>query len=246
VTGALVQPYYHDDVCTIYHGDAREVLPTLPRDFVDLLITDPPYGVEWQSGFRGTKLASLEGDDGSLDVAAVLALAMPALREARHLYVFGPADLSSLPLGATTELIWDKGIVGMGNLTLPWGPAHERITFGVHVARPSNRARGNGRLAARLRRGSVIGVQRKQSGELEDWNVQHPTEKPVDLLRQLIESSSVIGETVLDPFMGCGSTLVAAKREDRRGIGIELNERYCETAAKRLSQPIQAQWEVGA
>jgi site-specific DNA-methyltransferase (adenine-specific) len=63
---------------------------------------------------------------------------------------------------------------------------------------------------------------------------RHPTEKPVDVLRQMIESSSMIGELVLDPFAGSGSALVAAMIEDRRAIGIEVEERYCEEAAKWL------------
>lgn len=232
-------PYFQTDAVTIYHGDARQLLPTLARDTVDLVVTDPPYGVNWRSGRRINGLDLIEGDDGSLDVAAVLGLAMPALRNRRHLYVFGRGDLSSLPLGPTVELIWDKAIIGPGDLTLPWGPQHEPITFAVHVSRPANRAAGDGRYAARLRRGSVLRCQRLNSGQLEDRHVRHPSEKPVDLLRQLVEASSLIGETVLDPFMGCGSTLVAAVREDRHAIGIEIDERYCEAAALRLSRPTQ-------
>jgi site-specific DNA-methyltransferase (adenine-specific) len=69
---------------------------------------------------------------------------------------------------------------------------------------------------------------------------RHPTEKPVMLLRQLIEASSLFGETVLDPFMGAGSTLVAAKAEGRKAIGVEVDERYCEIAASRMGQDFLA------
>jgi DNA modification methylase len=230
-----VTPYYQDENVQLFLGDCREVLPTLPRASVDLICTDPPYGKHWQSGRRHTTHDRINGDDGTLDVPAALALAMPALRNRRHLYVFGPADLSRLPLGPQVELIWDKAIIGPGDLSLPWGPAHEPITFAVHVARPANRAAGDGRLAARLRRGSVIRVQRANAGQLEDAHDQHATPKPVELIRQLIESSSVRGETVLDPFAGAGPVLEAAVLEGRKAVGIELDERNCERIARRLA-----------
>jgi DNA modification methylase len=233
-------PYYDEAGVTVYHGDCQDVLPTLPRGSVDLIVTDPPYGKRWQSGRRQTRLDLIANDDGTLDIVDLIGEALLVLRDQRHLYVFGPADLSRLPLGSTVELIWDKGILGPGDLTLPWGPAHEPITFGVYVPRASNRASGSGRLAARLRRGSVIRVNRLNSGELEDGRDQHATPKPVELLRQLIESSSILGETVLDPFAGAGPVLEAAALEGRRVIGIELDERNCERIAKRLAQGVLA------
>jgi len=232
------QPYYQADMVTLYWGDCRTILPTLPHGSVDCIITDPPYGQDWQSGRRTNDLPKITGDDGGLDVPAALALALRALREARHLYVFGRYDLDALPLGPAVELIWDKEIIGPGDLTLPWGPQHEPITFAAYISRPSGRARGDGRLVARLRRGSVIRCQRHQSGQLEDRHDPHPTEKPVDLLRQLIESSSLLGETILDPFAGSGSTLLAARIEGRQAIGIEIEERWCEATTKRLAQGI--------
>jgi len=119
----------------------------------------------------------------------------------------------------------------MGNLSVPWGPQHEKITFATYETSKANRERrGYGKLSARLRKGSVLRCLRHNAGSAKN----HPSEKPVDILRQMIESSSVLGECVLDPYMGCGSTLVAAKLEGREGIGIELEEKYCEIAAKRL------------
>lgn len=233
-------PYYQDENVQLFLGDCREILPTLPRASVDLICTDPPYGKRWQSNRRQTTLDFIEGDDGTLDVTDLIGQALPVLRERRHLYVFGPADLSRLPLGPQVELIWDKQILGPGDLTLPWGPAHERITFAVYVPRPSNRANGAGGLAARLRRGSVIRVARPHAGEVEDRKDQHATPKPVELVRQLIESSSIRGETVLDPFAGAGPVLEAAVLEGRRAVGIELDERNCERVARRLTRGVLA------
>jgi site-specific DNA-methyltransferase (adenine-specific) len=124
-------------------------------------------------------------------------------------------------------------VIGVGNLEQPWGPQHEMITFGTYQPSKGDRAFGKGRLAARVRKGSVIRVERMNS-----MAINHPTEKPVLLLRQLIESSSIIGDLVLDPFMGVGSTLVAARIEERKAIGIEVEERYCEIAANRLRQGV--------
>ena len=230
----MAEPYWRGDGVELYLGDCRDILPTLPRASVDLIVTDPPYGQRWRSGRRKTALDPIAGDDGSLDVAACITAACKVLREHRHLYVFGPADLSACPIGGTAELIWDKEIIGPGNLSLPWGPQHEPITFGVHVSRPSNRAAGYGRLSARLRKGSVLRVPRANSGALEDRHDPHPSGKPVYLLRQLIESSSCLGETVLDPFAGHGPTLVAAVLEGRKAIGIEVDEACAEKTAKHL------------
>lgn len=228
-----MKPFYESDLATLYVGDAREVLPTLPKDSVDLLVADPPYGVGWQSGFRKEPFDQIAGDDGSLDVPAVLALVTAgALRNNRHVYVFGfdaEALREPLRLGATTELIWDKGELGLGNLKLPWGQAHERLTFGVHVQSPANRRDGRGRLAARMRAGSVLRVPKLHGSVL-----RHPTEKPVALMRLLIESSSLPGDLVLDPFAGVGSALVAAIVTGRRAIGIEIDKCYAEIAVERL------------
>jgi len=150
-------------------------------------------------------------------------------------YIFGDRlDLSPLPLCSTAELIWDKETIGMGNLSLPWGPQHENIIFAVYEISKANRDKGYGRLSARLRKGSVLRSLRPVSGAVK----HHPTEKPVDILRQMIESSSVMGEVVYDPFAGSGSTLVAAMLEGRQVIGCEIEERYCETTVKRLEQEV--------
>ena len=225
-----MEPYWSDGTVTLYHGDCREILPCLPPCSADLLLTDPPYGQEYKSGWGSHAL--IAGDDGSLDMAAVLTQACEVLRRGRHAYIFGPAVLNGTPLTTAAELIWDKGITGMGDLSLPWAPSHELITFATYEPSKANRAKGSGRLSARMRQGSVLRVQRAHSG----GSLLHPTEKPVELLRQLIESSSCLGETVLDPFAGVGSTLVAAALEGRRAIGIEIEDRYCETAVKRLAQ----------
>jgi DNA modification methylase len=226
-----VKPYYEHGGITIYHGDCREVLAALAADSVDLIVTDPPYGVDWQSNVRLDKHAKIVGDADASTIAPILADCMRVLRSRRHIYVFGPFDISVLPrMSATTEIVWDKQVRGLGNLAIPWAPSHERIAFGVKDRGKDRIPKGG--LVARMRRESVLHFTRTTSANL------HPTEKPVALLRELIEASSQLTELVIDPFSGVGSTLVAASREGRRAIGIEIEERYCEIAAKRLQQEV--------
>ena len=228
---------YQSDRVTLYRGDAAQLVGILPT--VDLLATDPPYGVKWRSHWSAStraRFGPLLGDDGTLDAPALLgALTRAHLRNHRHAYVFGyrPGQLAEpMQLGGTAELIWDKAIVGPGRLDAPWGPQHEPITFGVRVSSAANRADGRGTLPARLRAGSILRHQRPNGGGVN----RHPTEKPVPLMAELIESSSRRGETVLDPFAGSGSTLVAAVLTGRRAIGCELDPRYVDVAVRRLKE----------
>lgn len=233
----MIQPYYADGFCRIYNADCRDLLDDLGQ--FDLVATDPPYGVEYQSNRRDDtpQFDRIEGDDDASLWAKVMAdVVRINLRRNRHAYVFGPFDLSPLVeaglVQEPVELVWDKSMCGMGDLSLPWGPQHEPIQFLVGVKSKANVSKGEGRLAARLRQGSVLTFQRPNSAGA----TKHPTEKPVALLRALIESSSCIGESVFDPFMGVGSTLIAAALEGRAAVGIEVDERYCAIAAERLSR----------
>lgn len=230
VKATAARVYYEDEFATLWCGDCRDVLPTIERGSVGLLATDPPYGIEYRSNFGGGD--AIAGDDGTLDVPAIVALSVDTMNHGRHAYVFGftvdhLAAVESLSAGV--DLLWDKGAPGMGDLSSMWGPSTEPLAFAVYRPSKAERAQGRGRLAARMRRGVVLRVPRNTSP-----NADHPTGKPVALMRQIIESSSLVGDVVLDPFAGAGSTLVAAVVSGRQAIGIELEEKYCERAARRL------------
>jgi DNA modification methylase len=204
-----MRPYYEQAGITIYHGDCREILPSLST-VVDLVVSDPPYGISYVND----RFGGIANDHDTSTAIGGISAALRLMRVGRHIYVFGRYDFSSLPLSGFTELVWDKGIMGQGGQHV-WAPQHEYIQFATFRPSAQNRADGRGNGAARLRRGTVLRHQRPHTTGV----VRHPTEKPVGLLRELIESSSRIGEMVIDPFAGSGSTLVAALLEGRRAIG---------------------------
>ena len=231
-------PDFAVDGVQLYCADAAEIVPTL--DEVDLLATDPPYGVEYQSNFRTEKRDVMQGDgrdeNDRARVLDVLRASVLRLRRGRHAYIFGPSEpMREIErLTAHTTLIWDKGIIGMGNLSLPRGPSHEPINFAITQLSKANREDGRGQLSARLRQGSVIRCARPNSLATR----RHPSEKPVEVMRQIIESSSCLGETVLDPFMGSGSTVVASLLLGRRAVGIEKDPVHFANARARVEATI--------
>lgn len=232
------QMLHQSDRATIIWGDCRDpaVIAQVP-DGYGLLCTDPPYGMRFNSGRSGT-FAEIAGDDGSIDWPAVLAEWVGrtgrtrGLAPSRHVYVFGysPDQLAEpLRLGGTATLVWDKLDIGSGDLTSPWGPGHEPITFGVHVKRLSDRESGAGNLSARLRRGSVLRYQRPGRGR-----ARHSNEKPVPLMQDLIESSTVRRDLVVDPCAGSGSTGVAAVLEGRRCFLVEVDRGNADLCVQRV------------
>ncbi len=229
-----MQPYYDDgNGIVIYHADCRDVLPTLGA--VDLVLTDPPYGCDYLSNRRisNTEVAQvIAGDTDLCAMRDAIKLCGDLLLDDRHVYYFASADetigdaCKLLPSSLTFRrlLCWDKGNHGMGDLSGNYGHAWEAIIFASKGRREINGKRPS----------SLLRVQRGGAGSM--W--EHPTQKPVSLMRYLIERSTLPGEIVIDPFMGSGTTLRAAKDLGRKAIGIEIKERYCEIAARCLSQEV--------
>ena len=165
------------------------------------------------------------------------------LRDGRHAYIFGftPDQLKEpLKFGGATEIIWDKMQMGAGGSYAPWSSQHERICFGVRITSKANREGSFGNLTARIRSGTVIQVRRKHGRQVS----RHMTEKPVPLLTQLIESSSRPGDTVFDPFVGSGSTLVAAVILGRNAIGIEIDPQHAFTIIDRVKEAERIRDEI--
>ena len=237
-----MKPFYERGGIVLYHGDCLEMLPKLPRESVHLLLTDPPYGVGYvRTGRALGDFGPIAGDDTAEAGRLGIDAAVPALKRRRQANVFGPFDLASNPLlESPYELIWDKVMLGPPR-TGAFTTSHERIACAQRKVSGGDKA-VSGTALARVRRGSVLRYQRPNALGV----TRHPTEKPVPLLRELIECATQFGETVLDPFAGSGSTLVAAYLEGRKAIGMELEERYCEVAAKRLDAAMaQGTFDLG-
>jgi DNA modification methylase len=224
-------PTYRTRCVDIYVGKAEDVLPTLVTESLDLVVTDPPYGVDFQSNFGQNHDAIANDGVGDRDlIASVIRECVRLVGQKRHLYVFGPDDvMAAQKVSSTATIIWDKENIGMGDLSLPWGSGFEPIQFAVSLHRHGGKA-GSEALAAKMRRSTVVLCPRTTGRH----NLRHPTEKPVELLRQLIESSSVPGETVLDPFAGVGSTGVAAVIEGRNAVLVEMRADYAQVAHERI------------
>lgn len=227
-----MRPYYEHGGITIFHGDCREVLPTLTEASCDLLVTDPPYGMAF-GGFRGVQqnVAADGARQGIRLVRQSLDEARAAMKADGHFLLFCHweswpdfYDACSPYFGIKNALIWFKDRGGMGDTEMEYARDYEVILYGVRGRRP----------ISGKREGAVI----EGFPPVQSQRRVHPTEKPLELLAFLIAKHSPDGGTVLDPFMGSGTTLRAAKDLGRRAIGIELEERYCEIAAERLAQEV--------
>ena len=198
-----MKPYYEDgNGITIYHGDCREVLPTLPK--FDLLLTDPPYGIGISANPVRQKHPKSDWDNKRPDDAVIDI----ATKAAEYAIIWGGNYFGLKP--SRKFLVWDKKQpedFSLAMVELAWCSWD-----------------GNAKLFASKVNGS--------------YTKCHPTQKPEDLMRWCMKQVPKPFETILDPFMGSGTTLVAAKREGRKAVGIELEERYCEAAVKRLQQGV--------
>lgn len=209
----LPQPYFEKDGVTIYHGDCRKILPLVSAD---VMVTDPPFGINhasgWDGPFKGKAIANDETTEVRDDVLKIWG-DKPAL-------VFG---VWRFPVyHAKQALVWDKGEAsGMGDLSIPWKPNWE-LVFVLGGGFEGKRSTG-------VLQGHTV-VTWASRGRL------HPNMKPKGLIQELLHKCP--DGTVVDPFMGSGTTLVAARDDGRKAIGIELEEKYCETAAKRLAQGV--------
>jgi DNA modification methylase len=210
-------PFYDEDGITIYNADCLELGGLL--DEAAVMVTDPPYGYAYASNQGGKFKGQMIANDESLDARdAVLEAwgSKPAL-------VFGSWK-APRPAATREVIVWDKGDVpGMGDLKLPWGASHEEIYV---LGAGFTGKRG----------GTVLRVNRVVTWNTTRHGRSHPNEKPIALMRILL--SRCPEGTIIDPFMGSGTTLRAAKDLGRRAIGVELSREFCEIAVQRLGQEV--------
>jgi site-specific DNA-methyltransferase (adenine-specific) len=238
-----MQPYYDHNGITIYHGDTLDILSALDIEGgAHAIITDPPYASgarteadKSSSGamLRGVRWASKPIENDQMTTTGFLWLMRQMCYAARPLLVDGGSLLSFIDwrqwpnlVGAVEStnfrvnqmIVWDKESYGLGN---GFRSQHELI---LHASKGTPNIHGRST-------GNVLPYKR-------DANDDHPSPKPVSLITRLIGVVTTSGDLIIDPFMGAGSTLRAARNLGRRAIGIEIEERYCEIAARRLSQEV--------
>lgn len=242
--GAIAVPekYYDDGTCVIYHGDCREVLPSVTE--IGLVLTSPPYNL-CEGGRRpsgslwsalDTGYASFNDDMPRADYLAfqhsVLRACWSTLNDqgaiyynhkqlARGNHITNPFDCIPEELPIRQVLTWDRGDIGVQRSYWHYCPADEWVFI---LARE----------AFRLNTLSVSSIWRIAP----TYDRDHPASFPLPLAKRAIHTTDAL--VVLDPFMGSGTTLRAAKDLGRKAIGVEIEERYCEIAALRLGQEVLA------
>lgn len=211
-----MSPYYDEDGIVIYHGDCEVVVGTIDPTDINLVLADPPYGVRRHrmsaAGRRSRGLAHdlIYGDDKPFDPSHLLRFP--------RLVLFGANHYATRLPSSPGWLVWDKSVglntSDQSDAELAW----TNVTGGVRVFR---------HLWKGVLRDSAVGR-----------TPLHPTEKPVALMRWVLEHWTREGDLVLDPYMGSGPVAVACKEMRRRYIGIEIEEGYCRTAVDRLAQGV--------
>lgn len=206
-------------------GDCLELMKNIPDKSIDLILTDSPYGFGYQSNMKKNKDLPMFYDRNTSWLNEWLYLANKLLKDDGHLYMFAPVQkidefkqkIENFFI-IKNILVWDKNGFGMGDLYGQYAPSYEFIIFAV---------KEQGRKLNGKRERDVLSFK-KVKPEF------HPTQKPIELLEYLIQKSTNEADTVLDSFMGSGTTGVACKKLNRNFIGIELDKKYFEIAKKRI------------
>lgn len=207
-----MKAYYEDDSCTIYHGDCREILPTLGK--VDLVLTDPPYGVDLKYASYG---------DSEKNWFELMDDLIPKMRAVADMVIFPSCQIKRLGWFYKNHppdwlIAWHKGSPGhVSKIGFnDWEPL---IVYG--------RTHG-------LSMHDYFSI----TNDEKMGAYGHPCPKPIRWAKWLIDRACPDAGTVLEPFCGSGTTLRAAKDLGRKAIGIEIEEKYCEIAVKRLRQEV--------
>ncbi len=213
-----MQPYYQDNWVTIYHGDCREILPELPS--ADLVLTDPPYNVGKNYGLHNDSMEQHEYISWCSEWFSILKEKSPCI---------------VITVGITNLPMWLIDIERTHKI-IAWVKENQCSrnyigkTSGFNIWEPVLVYGSSKKCVPRDSFNIPIGLQ----SNIGD----HPCPKPPRAWEWLLNNFTDHGDTVLDPFLGSGTTTYCAKKLGRKSIGIEINEKYCEIAAKRCQQTV--------
>jgi DNA modification methylase len=228
----LIKPYYEEPGITIYCADCRDVLPQLEP--VDLVLTDPPYGVKaelnsktakrlpWSISGERRKNAYGEFDDSIEYVKSVVIPAIKRSMELSQRAIITPGNrcLTLYPMPDSFGSFWQPASVGLQR----WGRCDSQPILYYGSFPRDSREIPSTSCSYKL-------TEHQQSNG-------HPCPKPIGAWKKLLLVGSLDGETIIDPFMGSGTTLRAAKDLGRKCIGIEIEKKYCDIAIERLRQGV--------
>jgi site-specific DNA-methyltransferase (adenine-specific) len=216
--------YHREPAGVIYCGDCMEILPLLEPNSVDLVLTDPPYGLNYLSNhYKGINPHNriINDDKFFLPFRRV----WNVIKDTGALFFFysWKVEPIQMPMDIKirNKIIWVKNNWTAGDLKGDYGNQYENIAFC-----PKDNFQIQGK-----RLSNVWFCDRISADKLK-----HPTEKPIGIITPAIISGSQVGQIILDPFLGSGTTAVAAKQLGRKFIGIEIEEKYCERAKQKLAQ----------
>lgn len=218
MTVLSLKPYYQDKYATIFLGNCLEF--GMPR--VDLVLTDPPYGLNGGMGggsrARGKAAYISDFPDTPEYIQQVVVPAFIGFSSRAKIITPGNKNIHLYPPADSFGCLWSKASCGFQR----WGyaDAHSILYYGISH-----------------RQGKTLEPCSFELREAAPKN-GHPCPKPIRVWKKLLVKGSEENETILDPFMGSGTTLVAAKQLNRKAIGIEIEEKFCEIAAQRLSQEV--------
>lgn len=218
-----MKPYYEHAGITIFHGDALDVMASIAAD---VTVTDPPYGVglgdyTGTSRYKNVPYGHFE-DSPDYVKATCVPIIESCIRATRRVAMTpGNRCMWLYPKPADVGIWYNPASTNRG----AWGFSHANAFIFYYGRDPLN-------IGAGMVPNSLSGACDSVAG------IDHPCPKPLLFMRWLVKRSTLAGEIVLDPFAGSGTTLIAAKALGLRSVGIEIEERYCEIAAKRLSQEV--------